>query len=169
MAGTEETQTVTEIESVESFAELYPEFHAEILVVGMDKGKKEEHDLFTALKEACGDDHELLVQCFGEGKTAAEAMKLRVEKIEKEKTQLTATVAELQKKKPAVEAARTEFTDEATPPGEQTETGSADDAALKAEFAASEDLQAEYGNDVDAYVAFKKNDAAGNVRIAGQT
>ena len=39
MAGTEETQTVTEIESVESFAELYPEFHKEILAVGLAEGK----------------------------------------------------------------------------------------------------------------------------------
>ncbi len=169
MNGTEETQTVTEIESVESFAELYPEFHKEIRAEGMSEGKKEERALFAALKDACGDDHELLVQCFSENKTAAEAMKLRVEKIEKEKTQLTEKVTELQKKKPAVEAARTEFTDEATPPGKQTETGSADEAALKAEFAASADLQAEYGGDVDAYIAFKKADTAGRVRIAGQT
>ena len=165
---TEETQTITEIESVETFAQLYPEFHAQIKAEGVDEGKKEERASFVALQEACGDDHELLVQCFSEGKTAAEAMKLRVEKIEKEKTQLTATVAELQKKKPEVEAARTEFSDEATPPGEQTETGSADEAALKAEFAASADLQTEYGGDVKAYIAFKKADADGKVRIAHQ-
>jgi len=166
MADTEETQTVIEIESVESFAELYPEFHKEILAVGLAKGQKQERDLFAELKEACGDDHELLVQCFSEGKTAAEAMKLRADKLGKKNAQLAEKVTELQKAKPAVEAARVEFTDEAKPPGEQTETGSADEAALKAEFAASADLQNEYGRDVEAYIAFKKADADGRVRIA---
>jgi len=168
MAGTEETQTVTEIESVESFAELYPEFHKEILAVGLAEGQKQERDLFAELQEACGDDHELLVQCFSESKTAAEAMKLLADKLGKENTKLTEKVTELQKAKPAVEAARVEFSDEAKPPGEETETGSADEAALKAEFAASADLQAEYGGDVKAYVAFKKADAEGQVRIAHQ-
>lgn len=168
MAG-EETQTITEIESVESFAELYPEFHKEIRAEGMAEGKKEERALFVALKDACGDDHELLVQCFSEGKTAAEAMKLRADKLGKENTKLTEKVSELQTAKPAVEAARVEFTDEAKSPGEQTETGSADEAALKEEFAASADLQAEYGGDVNAFIAFKKADEAGNVRLAGQT
>jgi len=167
MAG-EETQTVTEIESVESFAALYPVLFEEILtggkVEGLAEGKKQERALFAALKDACGDDHELLVKCFDESKTATEAMKLHVEKLGKEKTQLTEQVTELQKAKPAVEAARVEFSDEATPPGEQTETVSADEAALKAEFAASADLQTEYGGDVEAYVAFKQADARGQVR-----
>jgi len=163
-----ETQTANEIESVESFAELYPEFHKEILAVGRAEGKKEERALFATLKDACGDDHELLIQCFDEGKTATEAMKLRAEKLEKEKTQLNETITKLKKAKTPVEAAQVEFSDEATPPGEQTETGTADEAALKAEFAASADLQAEYGGDVKAYIAFKKADAEGQVRIAHQ-
>jgi len=95
-------------------------------------------------------------------------MKLHADKLGKENTQLAEKVTELQKAKPAVEAARVEFSDEATPPGEETETGSADEAALKAEFAASADLQTEYGGDVNAYVAFKKADAEGQVRIAHQ-
>jgi len=171
MAG-EETQTVNEIESVESFAALYPDLYTETLeqgkAAGMAEGKKEERVLFAALQEACGDDNELLVQCFSEGKTATEAMKLHADKLGKENTQLAEKVTELQKAKPAVEAARVEFSDEATPPGEETETGSADEAALKAEFAASADLQTEYGGDVNAYVAFKKADAEGQVRIAHQ-
>jgi len=168
----------TEITSVESFAEKFPDIYmescetakaeglAEGKVEGLAEGKKAEHDLFASLKEACGDDHELLVKCFSESKTATEAMQLHVEKLEKEKTQLNETVTKLKTAKPAVEAARVEFSDEATPPGEETETGSADEAALKAEFAASADLQTEYGGDVKAFIAFKKADAAGQVTMA---
>lgn len=166
----EETQTI-EIASVESFAEQYPELHAELFergkTEGLAEGQKAERDLFAGLKEACGDDHELLVQCYGEGKTAAEAMKLRVEKLEKEKTQLGEKVTELQSKKPRVDPATNEFTDGATPPGGEKK-GKGSEEVWKQEFAASEDLQAEFGDDVDAYVEFKKADKDGKVRIAHQ-
>jgi len=168
----EQTQTVSEIESVESFAALYPELHSEVLATGktegIAEGKNAERALFAELKDACGEDNELLVQCFDESKTAAEAMKLRAEKLEKEKTQLNETITKLKKAKPAVEAAQVEFSDQATAPGEQAETGSVEEAALEAEFKASEDLQTEYGGDLKAYIAFKKADAEGQVRIAHQ-
>ena len=38
---------------------------------------------------------------------------------------------------------------------------------LRGEFAASPDLQAKFGGDVEAYVAFKKADAAGRVQFSG--
>ncbi len=165
----EETQT--KIESVESFAEQYPDLHAELFeqgkTAGLADGQKAERDLFAGLKEACGDDNELLVKCYGEGKTAAEAMKLHIEKIEKEKTQLTEKVTELQKVKSRVDPAVTEFTDKATPPGGE-EKGKVSEEAWKQEFSASEDLRAEFGDNVDAYVAFKKADEEGSVRIAHQ-
>lgn len=163
--------TITEITSAEVFAQLYPEFHSEIFTAGktdgiaegLTEGQKTKRALFAALKDACGDDHELLIQCYSENKTAAEAMKLHVEKLEKEKTQLGEKVTELRKQKPAVEAARTEFTDESTPPGkEEEETG--DEKTWKEEFVGSKDLQAEFGNDVKAYIAFKQADADGKVR-----
>ena len=171
MAG--ETQT-TEIESVESFAALYPGLHSEVFTAGktegiaegVTEGKNAERALFAELKESCGDDHELLAQCFSEGKTVAEAMKLHAAKLGQENTKLAKKVTELQKEKPAVEAAQTEFADQATPPGSE-ETGKADEDALKQEFAASKDLQTEFG-DVKTYIAFKKADTAGQVRIAGQ-
>ena len=167
MAG--ETQTI-EITSVESFAEQYPALHAEVLAAGktegiaegITEGKNAERALFAGLREACGDDNELLVQCFNENKTAAEAMKLRVEKLEAEKIQLSAKVRESQGKK--VDPANTEFTDGATSPGDG-EKGKGDDEAWKQEFSASEGLRAEFGS-IEAYVAFKKADAAGSVRIA---
>jgi len=159
----------TRIESVESFAEQYPDLNVEILAKGkaegMAEGQKAEHDSFAALQEACGDDHELVVQCFKEGKTAAEAMKLRLEKLEDEKTQLGEKVTELQKKK-TVDPAVTEFKDQAASTGSE-EKGKGDDEAWKQEFSASEDLQSEFG-EVETYVAFKQADKAGKVRIAGR-
>ena len=158
------------IESVEKLAEQFPEFYAEIVAAGKAEGVKEgileRSDLFAALQEACGDDKELLVQCFTENKTPSEAAKLRAEKLGKENSELTAKVTELQKEKPAVEAAQTEFSDQATAPagGDQTETGSASDEVLKKEFAASKDLQAEFGNDVESYIAYKQADANDQVR-----
>lgn len=165
---TEGIQTAIEITSVESFAEQYPDLHEELFsngkAEGFAEGKQAERDLFAGLKEACGDDHDLLVQCYNEGKTAAEAMQLRVEKIEKEKTQLGEKVAELQKAKKSVDPAATEFTDGAVKPG-VGEKGKGDEETWKQEFAASEDLQAEYGG-IESYMAFRKADADGNVRIA---
>jgi len=168
--------TITEIESVESFAALYPELHSEVFAAGktegidegVTKGKNAERALFAGLKEACGDDHELLAQCFSESKTAAEAMKLHADKLRQENAKLTEKVTALQKAKPAVDPAQTEFADRATPPGEQIETGSADKETLKKEFAASADLRSEFGGDVEAYIAFKQADDEDRVRIAHQ-
>lgn len=42
-----------------------------------------------------------------------------------------------------------------------------DEKKLRAEFEASEVLQAEFGRDIDAYLAFKKADAAGRVHACG--
>ena len=167
-------ETETEITSVEIFAERHPELHNELFekakAEGIAEGRQAEHDLITALQEACGDDNELMVQCYNEGKTADEAQKLRVAKLEKANTQLSEKNAELAKAKKPVEPAVTEFTDESTPPGgDEKGKGNKNEEAWKQEFAASEALQAEYGNDVNAYVAFKKADADGRVRIAHQT
>jgi len=171
-----EETTIIEIEGVESFAALYPELHSEVFAAGktegiaegITEGKNAERALFAELKESCGDDHELLAQCFSEGKTAAEAMKLRAEKLGQENTKLTEQVTDLQKKRKSVDPADLEFSDTATSPGGGEEGKDKNEEALKREFAESKDLQAEYGNDVNAYIAFKKADADGNVRIAHQ-
>ena len=172
--------TITEIESVEDFAALYPSLHSEVFAAGktegvaegITEGKNAERALFAELKEACGDDHALLVECFTERKlTGPEAMKLRADKLGQENTKLSEKVTELQKAKPAVEAAQVEFSDQATSPGGggETESGDANEETLKKEFTAmSADQQAEFG-DVESYVAFKQADANDRVRIAHQT
>jgi len=162
------------IESVQQFAALYPDLHSEVFAAGktegvaegITEGKKTERALFAELKESCGDDHELLAQCFSEGKTAAEAMKLHADKLGQENTKLAEKVTELQKEKPAVEAAQVEFSDAATPPGGggSNESADADEETMKKAFAAlSADERAEYG-DVEAYIAFQQADANGQVR-----
>jgi len=161
-------ETEIEITNLEGLAAAYPELCAELseqvkTEVGTDR------DLFAALKEACGDDHELLIQCFSEQKTPDEARQLRIEKLQKEKTQLTEKNKELETKKKPVDPAATEFADSANPPIVEGEgKGDKNEEALKQEFAASADLQEEFGGDVEAYVSFKKADAEGRVRIAHQ-
>ena len=170
-----ETNTMAgeqEIENVQIFAENYPKLHTEIFEAGKTEEAKESEAngraKFAALQEACGDDKELLVQCFTENKTPTEAAKLRAEKLGKENSELSAKVTELQKEKPGVEAAQTDFSDQATPPGDggNTESGSADEDTLKKEFAADENLRSEFGNDVESYIAFKQADANGQVRMS---
>jgi len=147
----------TIITSVEVFAQLYPEFHSEIFAAGktegIAEGQQTERELFATLKKACGDDHELLVQCYGEGKTAADAMQLRVEKLEKEKTQLGETVTELQKKNPPVHPAETEFiaADKSQQTGDIDES-KATDEQLKQKFEQTQDLKDQFSS-VEAYIA----------------
>jgi len=170
-----------EIKSVEQFAALYPDLHSEVFAAGktegvaegITEGKKTERALFAELKGSCGDDHELLALCFSEGKTATEAVKLHADKLGQENTKLKGQVTELQNEKPAVDPAQVEFSDKATAPGEQTETGDADEETMKKAFAAlSADERAEYG-DVEAYMAFQQANANGQVRgrvqMAGTT
>jgi len=173
--------TEKQIESVEQFAALYPELHSEVFAAGttegvaegITEGKNAERALFAELKESCGDDHELLALCFSEGKTATEAVKLHADKLGQENIKLAEQVKELKKDKPAVDPAQAEFSDKATAPGEQTESGDADEETMKKAFAAlSADERAEYG-DVEAYIAFQQANANGQVRgrvqMAGST
>ena len=162
----------TEITSLDMFNEQCPDLYSELFergkTEGVTEGQKQERDLFTAIKEACGEVHELVVQCFSENKTAEDARQLLIEKLQKTNTQLSEKNTKLESAKKPVDAATTEFTDEAKPPGTET-AGKGNEDAWKAEFAASEDLQGEYGNDEAAYLAFKKADKDGKVRIAHQT
>jgi len=160
----------TEITSLEMLKEAYPELCGEMLAEGRSEGQEAAEEIFASLKEACSDDHELVVQCFSEGKSIEEARQLRIEKLQKANTQLSEKNTELEKKKQRVDPAENEFSDGANPPGDkQKGKGDKNEEALRQEFAASEALQAEFGDDVEAYVAFKKADAEGRVQIAHQT
>lgn len=141
--------------------------HQEVFAAGQAGGQKAERDRFAALQTACGDDAELLVKCFAAGMTTGQAQAARIEK-------LTATNAELSKRltesaptgsQGRVDPAVAEFRNQR--PGEAVEKfdeATATDEQLKTRFAASRDLQTEFG-DVESYVAFVQADRAGKVRI----
>ena len=161
----------TEITSLEIFNEQCPGLYSELFeqgkTEGVTQGEQAALALFADLQKACGEDHQLVVQCFSENKTVEEAGQLLIEKLRNSNTQLSEQNAELKTTKATVDPATTEFTDGATPPGTVT-AGKGNEDAWKAEFAASEDLQGEYGGDEAAYVAFKKADAEGQVRSISQ-
>ena len=158
----------TEQMTVEKFAELHPDIRKQVFDAGMAEGEKKERDLFKELRAACGDDKELVVTCFAEGKTAVEALKMRAEKAEKTSAELTSKMAKLSEKR--IDPAKTEFSDTATEPGkgEKFDEKTATDDQLKKHFAESKDIQDEFKlGGVDAYVAFKRKEDEGRVHIAG--
>ena len=158
----------TEQMTVEKFAELHPDIRKQVFDAGMAEGEKKERDLFKELRAACGDDKELVVTCFAEGKTAVEALKMRAEKAEKTSAELTSKMAKLSEKR--IDPAKTEFSDTATEPGkgEKFDEKTATDDQLKEHFAESKDIQDEFKlGGVDAYVAFKRKEDEGRVHIAG--
>jgi len=158
----------TEQMTVEIFTDRHPDIRKQVFDSGTAEGEKKERDLFKELRAACGDDKDLVVKCFTEGKTAVEALKMRAEKAEAANTKLDARITELTKKK--VDPAVTEFSDTATEPGkgEKFDEKTATDDQLKEHFAKSKDLQDEYKlGGADAYIAFKRKEAEGRVQIAG--
>jgi len=72
------TMTVDRLKS--EFADV----HAEIFNAGERDGAEGEMTRFKALREACGDDAELLVTCFAEGKSVTDAQQMRIERLEKQ-------------------------------------------------------------------------------------
>ena len=80
-------ETIQAAEVTMTAARLEAEFadvHADVLAAGKALGEAAEKGRFAQLREACGDDAELLVQCFADGKNVTNAQQLRIEKLEKE-------------------------------------------------------------------------------------
>ena len=146
----------TEKLTIEKFTEQYPELHKElsekVKAEGLAEGKKSEQDRFAELKDACGNDSGLLVECFSKGMTTGDALKMRAEKAEAANTKLGARVTELTKKK--MDPAVTEFSDTATEPGkgEKFDEKTATDEQLKEHFAKTRDVQDRFSS-AEAYIA----------------
>jgi len=154
--------------TIETFSEQYPDIRKQVFEAGIATGEKKERDMFKELRAACGDDHELAVACYAEGKTVTEALKMRAEKAEAANTELGAKVTELKKKN--VDPAVTEFSDTAPEPGkgDKFDEKTATDDQLKKHFAESKDLRDEFKlGGVDSYIAFKRKEDEGRVHIAG--
>lgn len=131
----------------------HPDLYQEIFQAGVQS----ETERFVALKGACGDDAELLVQCFAAGKSVTEAQGARIEKLSAANTALTAKLqAAPTKSEPGrapEDPAVAEFA--AQPPAEDAPAtfneATATEDELKAHFAATPALHEEFDT-VQAYV-----------------
>jgi len=164
-------QNMTEKQlTVESFKADESEIFGKIFEQGKAEGEKAERKLFDDICEACGNDHELAVRCYSEGKSAMEAMKMRNEKLAAELE--TAKEASERMIAEKVDPAEGEFADDqakaaaakakADDPAEQTEV------EQRESFKKSKDLQAEFSGDEDAYITFLKVEASGQAKVKGR-
>ena len=147
-----------------------PDLHRELFDLGIAEGQKTEREIFSELKEVCGEDSELLVHCFGEKMDKAQALQARNDKLkkqldesEKKRADLAAANAtETPAPKKKVDPANTEFSDGTDPEGAGDEPTTDDE--LEAEFKKSKSLQNEFG-ELKYYLAYMKANADGRVTI----
>ena len=86
----------TEKLTMKDIAQKYPEAYKQIFDRGRAEGERTERDLFAALKDTCGQDLELLCQCYSEGRTIQEALELYITKSEQINSELSAKLNKLQ-------------------------------------------------------------------------
>lgn len=160
MAKQNESVTTARFESVEAFAESQPDLHARIVTSARAEGVQSEQTRFAELREACGDDHELLAECYAGGKTVNDALKMANAKLTaalKEKEALAAGGSARQQA--AVDPAIAEF--KAAPkPGEkpagQFDEKEATDEQLRKHFSDTKDLQDQFSGP-DAYISYVRH------------
>lgn len=100
--------------TIEALKAEHSDIYKDVFDLGKTDGEKAERDMFTELAEVCGDDHELLVECFKEGKTKIEALQMKNAKLEEQRDEALANAGKAAETKtdPAVQ----EFSDEQTEP-----------------------------------------------------
>lgn len=155
--------TDKEVITLESFEKDSPEIFKQIIDKGRADGEKSEREYFAKLMEVCGDDHGLLVEMHTNGKTPEEAMTERNKRLVEANKQL-AEQLEKGKKVPVTDPAQLEFTDSQAAQPAAIDAGNKTDDDLKKDFAASKDLQAEFGSEA-AYIAYVKAENNGQVNI----
>lgn len=161
----DKTKTKAEM-TPERFASEFPDVFQSVVAAAAAEAEKKAHEAdqrrFAELRSAVGDDPALLVACFADGKTVAEALTTRNAALAAEVKELRETRA--QSAQPKVDPVDAEFQNagptRAAAPA-TTEEGWA------AEFTAKPVIQAEFGT-AEAYVAFKQAEAEGRVEIHGQ-
>lgn len=155
--------------TMETFAASHPDLCQEIITKAIAEGEKAERDLFAELKAACGDDHELLIKCFEEGKTKEEALLACNEKLQAANSELSTKMEELKTSTDVkateneVDPAQLEFSNENQATEKGIKVKATTPEGWKAQFEASEELQTEFG-DVETYVAYMGADSKGLVR-----
>lgn len=156
--------------TLDTFAERYPELHSELFekgrAEGLAEGRKAERDRFAELKDACGTDGALLIDCFEKDMTTGDALKARADKLSEQNRKLSEQMAELKKNPPekeTVDPAAVEFSDEAADPDRRMtfDEKAATEDRLKEHYEKTQALQDEF-HDVKAYLAYVKRDVKKN-------
>jgi len=146
--------------TIEKFAEKYPNLYQELYDKGKADGEKAERDLFNEVENVCGGDTELLIQCYKEGKTSEEALKMRAEKLEEANANLQTKLTEAEAKKEqttvekeTVDPATVEFKDDAGKKEAATEENT--EEAWREKFRSDPKVREEFISE-DGYVAYQK-------------
>ena len=160
MAKEKETESLSiEDLTLDQFQENCGDLYAQIVQIGEDNGVTIERDRFAELREACGEDYELLAKCFAEGKTVNETLKLCNAKLQtalKKKTEVATEAA-----KSPDDLARQEFSDteeqqQSAAQSQEFDEKSATDEQLKKRFAEVQELQDKFTG-ADAYVSYVRH------------
>jgi len=149
--------------TLEQFKSDHAELYSQVFEMGKADGGKSSIERFARLQKACGDDNELIVNCFSEGLDTGDAMAKRIEKLSAEKTELAQKLAE---KESGVgnlpDPALSEFNNQPAPatPGKekQFDEKKATDVQLKEHYSKDQDLQDEF-TCADAYIASVRHPA----------
>jgi len=157
--------------TLEQFKADHADLHKQVFDLahkeGQTQGEANERAIFTDLLTVCGDDHDLLVTCYTDGKTVADAQAMKADKMAAENKTLREQLAEAKKNPPkAVDPATAEFSDAedkqqatalaAEKVGATIDEKAATDDELKAHFAVAQDLKDQF-TCAEAYVASVRN------------
>jgi len=103
--------------TLEQFKTDQPDLYKQVFDLGHSEGQTageaNERAIFTDLAAACGDDLDILVACYTEGKTVADALRMKTEKMAAENASLREQLAAKKTTTPAPpeDPAATEFSD----------------------------------------------------------
>jgi len=150
-------QTKVEM-TLETFATDNPQLHQQLTAAAKADGVKEVRELFSQFAVRFADDPAFCVEQFKSGATLAAAVEAENAKLKKEAADAA------KKSKSRIDPAKQEFSDDAADKKNQASQPATDKEGWEKEFSESKDLQAEFGGEVEDYVAFKQAEKNGQVK-----
>jgi len=162
----EPTKTIT----VETFKADNPDVYKQIFDKGKTEGEASERKIVTDFLKAFGDEPAFCIEQLKSGNTLEEAKDAYVTKLKADKAQAVAdavkAAAAAAKNNPT--AARQAFSDEQQAGKQADPNAPQTDEQLKEEFKNSAELQDEFPNGVEAYIAFKHAEKKELVKISSR-
>lgn len=157
----EQEQETTEL-TAEIFAADNPDLYQQITANAKAEGEKKAKELFDKFAEKFGDDPAFIIEQFRSGKTIEEATEEYAKKMKAERDVAIEKANKATEKK--VDPAVAEFSDDQGTKTTKKEPADTEEG-WKKEFAESKELQDEFKGDEKAYIAFKKAENNGRVRV----